>query len=243
MRALTVPELLSVWERGLGACPFERALALLSAASPESSAASVTRVSIGCRDARLLRLREWAFGSELLIVAACPRCHGSIETTLAVADLRTPAETTDGAESSSLTMGDYRILFRAPNSEDLRACVGLDLAASRRTLLARSVLDARRGGETISAGELPGAVIESLIKRIAEIDRAEIGIALICPDCQYRWNELFDIVSFFWTEIDAWARRLLREVHVLASAYGWSERDILSLSPTRRQIYLALAEA
>jgi hypothetical protein len=86
-------------------------------------------------------------------------------------------------------------------------------------------------------------VIESLIERIAERDQAEIRIALTCPDCGYRWNELFDIVSFFWTEIDAWARRLLREVHVLASAYGWNEHDILSLSPVRRQIYLALAEA
>ncbi len=242
MRALTVPELLSAWERGLGARPFEQALALLSAATPESSVTSMARVSIGRRDRSLLQLREWAFGSELPIVAACPRCHDSLETTLAVADLCAPAEVSDDA-TSFVTVEDYKIRWRAPTSEDLSACVGLDMAASRRTLLARCVLEACRGDRTISVAELPSAVLERVIEQIAKMDQAEIRIALVCPDCEYRWNELFDIVSFFWTEIDAWARRLLREVHVLASAYGWNEHEILSVSPMRRQIYLALAEA
>ena len=61
-----------------------------------------------------------------------------------------------------------------------------------------------------------------------------------CPACTFTWSEPFDIVTFFWAEIDAWARRLLADVHVLASSYGWSERDILALSPVRRQYYLEM---
>ena len=34
--------------------------------------------------------------------------------------------------------------------------------------------------------------------------------------------------------------RFLRDVHTLASTYGWREADILALSPWRRQYYLAL---
>jgi hypothetical protein len=49
---------------------------------------------------------------------------------------------------------------------------------------------------------------------------------------------IFDIASFFWTEIAAEAKRLLGEVHILASAYGWREADILSLNPLRRRFYL-----
>lgn len=41
-------------------------------------------------------------------------------------------------------------------------------------------------------------------------------------------------------EISARARTLLVEVHQLASAYGWSEREILSLAPERRAPYLAM---
>ncbi len=52
----------------------------------------------------------------------------------------------------------------------------------------------------------------------------------------------FDIVSFLWNELNAWAIRTLREVHILASAYGWSETDILAMSPWRRQFYLEVLE-
>jgi len=50
----------------------------------------------------------------------------------------------------------------------------------------------------------------------------------------------FDIASFFWAEICVQAKRLLREVHTLARAYGWREMDILSMSPARRQFYLEM---
>ena len=241
MHPLTVPELLNVWERGAGARPFERALEILTAAAPETSAATLARVGIGERDARLLRLREWAFGSELPILAECPRCHRPVETTLTVGDLCAPAEVA-GDPESSLTMGEYKIRCRPPNSEDLAACVGLDAATSRGTLLVRCVMDASCRDKAVQADQLPDSIVEAVIECIAEAGQAETRISLTCPDCEHRWNDVFDIVSFFWTEIDAWARRLLREVHVLASAYGWSEREILALSPTRRQIYLAMAE-
>jgi hypothetical protein len=241
MHPLTVSELLNVWERGAGERPFERALEILSAAAPETPAAALAQVSIGRRDARLLRLREWAFGSELPIMAACPRCHHPLETTLTVGDLCVPTEEA-GDPEISLTIGQYKVRCHVPNSEDLAACVGSDTAASRRALLRRCVIEACWGDQVVPGEELPEPVIETVVRRIAAADQAEIRIDLTCPDCGHRWDEVFDIVSFFWTEIDAWARRLLREVHVLASAYGWNEREILALSPIRRQIYLAMAE-
>ena len=51
--------------------------------------------------------------------------------------------------------------------------------------------------------------------------------------------ESFDIVSFFWSELTAWSIRILDHVHRLASAYGWSEADILTMTPSRREMYLA----
>jgi hypothetical protein len=48
------------------------------------------------------------------------------------------------------------------------------------------------------------------------------------------------VVSFFWMEVESWAYRILRQVHALASAYGWSEGDILAMSPWRRQFYLEM---
>jgi hypothetical protein len=76
---------------------------------------------------------------------------------------------------------------------------------------------------------------------MAEADpQANVQLAITCPVCSKHWQAGFDIVSFFWNEIDAWAHRLLQEVHTLASAYGWREADILAMSPWRRQCYLAM---
>jgi hypothetical protein len=63
-------------------------------------------------------------------------------------------------------------------------------------------------------------------------------LALSCPECGYQWQTAFDIESFFWSEINAWANRMLHEVHTLALRYGWREMDILAMSPWRRQFYL-----
>ena len=45
------------------------------------------------------------------------------------------------------------------------------------------------------------------------------------------------------TELEAQAKRLLRSVHVLASAYGWSESEILALSEARRDAYVELVQS
>ena len=64
--------------------------------------------------------------------------------------------------------------------------------------------------------------------------------SLNCADCGHRWVSAFDIVSFLWSEIDNWAKRLLREVCALATALGWREADILAMSAQRRQLYLQI---
>jgi hypothetical protein len=246
MRPLSVSELLAVWERGLAAFPFERALTILSIASPESSPASLARLSIGRRDANLLQLREWAFGPELAIMADCPSCRQTLELTMPVAELRASADpATNTAENleSSLLFRDYEVRYRSPNTEDIAGCVGLEPAETRRKLLACCVTDARCQGTSVPAEQLPEDIAQKVEQQIAVIDpQAEMRLNLACPDCHQSWEEVFDIVSFFWAEIDAWARRILREVNVLARVYGWRESDILALSPVRRQIYLAMAQ-
>lgn len=247
MHPLSVPELLTVWERGLAALPFERALTILLLASPASSRASLARISIGRRDADLLQLREWAFGSELAILAVCPSCRQTLESVMPVAALRIPTDSSrNSAEEfeSSIALREYVVHYRPPNTEDIAGCVGLEPDASRRKLLAGCVTDARCRGNPVAAEDLPEDVAGKVVDQIAAIDpQADTRLDLTCPECQAHWKEVFDIVSFFWAEIDAWARRMLREVHVLARAYGWRESDILALSPARREIYLAMAQA
>ena len=71
----------------------------------------------------------------------------------------------------------------------------------------------------------------------------DFALDLRCPACGHAWTTSFDITGYLWEEIDARARRLLDEVHVLARAYGWPEREILGLTEARRAAYLERAMA
>ena len=68
-----------------------------------------------------------------------------------------------------------------------------------------------------------------------------MAIALRCPVCAHAWSQDFDIAAFFWAELEGRVERILREIHALAGAYGWTETEILELPPGRRQRYLELA--
>ena len=93
----------------------------------------------------------------------------------------------------------------------------------------------------VSSNDLSKDVVAGLIAHMAECDnQAEVILSLECPECGHCWQLIFDIVSFFWSEISAQAKRLLNEVHTMAMAYGWRETDILSMSATRKQFYLEM---
>lgn len=244
MRALTAQQLLAVWELGQGQSRAEQALALLAAACPATSLESLARLSIGQRDARLLRLREWAFGSQLAGIADCPQCGERLEMSFAADDIRA-GEENESSEPLSLGVEDYELSFRLPNSSDLMAMTNDgDRSMIKQTMIERCVLQVSHRGAATMISQLPESVITALSQRMAGADpQADVQLALDCPGCGHQWRAAFDIVSFFWSEIGVWAKRVLREVHILASAYGWREDDILAMSPWRRQIYLEMLRA
>src|SRR5437016_5197152 len=117
MRAPTAAELLDVWERGLAQPSAKRGLLLLAVVGEEGFEA-VARLSIGQRDARLLRLRELLFGSEITGLAACPACREKVELQFDSRDIRLP-QPEDSPERIELSLDEWNAVFRLPNSLDL----------------------------------------------------------------------------------------------------------------------------
>ncbi len=244
MRDLTASDVLALWERGAASDPALRGVLLLAATGEMGPPDQCARLPVGQRDARLLELRERLFGPQLASLASCPACAGGVELQFNVADVRVPS----GANlegTLTLQAGGYETGFRLPNSEDLQQLdASADLAANRRRLFERCVLSARRGEQEMPASQLPDDVVQAVDTRMAEIDpQADVQLAVRCPNCGHDWEAPFDIASFLWAEIHDWATRLLREIHVLASTYGWREADIVALSPGRRRAYLELIES
>ncbi len=247
MRALPPQQLLQVWEQGLNQPPVQQALLLLAAACPETSTELLTQLSIGQRDTYLLTLREWLFGSEIVSLATCPQCGERLELMFNLADIRvsTHAET---VEVLILNVANYQVQFRLPNSGDLIAMQTVssyrdrqNIQAMRRFLLERCLLKVESQSLEVSVSDLSTDLQDAVVAKMAEADpQADVQLALCCPACNHQWQATFDIVAFLWSEINAWAYRTLREVHTLASAYGWREADILAMSPQRRQFYLEM---
>lgn len=240
MRALSASKALSVWEWASGQTAVERALALLAAACPEQTPEELASLSIGRRDRLLLALREHTFGSQLLGRAPCRSCGEALELAFNVSDICAPEAETEGA--LTLRLDGYEVDFRLPNSRDIAAISGGgDAPDGERQLLARCLLSVTEGGAQSAPESLPEHVREAVARRMAEADpQSDVQLQLSCPACGHRWLAAFDIVSYFWSEINVWAQRTLREVHTLAAAYGWREEDILAMTPRRRHIYLEM---
>jgi hypothetical protein len=177
-------------------------------------------------------------------IANCSECEERLEWAADTTDLYVELPT-EPADSLALEMDRYRVDFRVPNTGDLAAIAGCaDITTAHSALLERCVLKAEFESHEIPADQLPNEIVTAIAKRMAEADpQADLKFDLECPACGKDWQAVFDIESFFWSEIEAWAQRILLEVHLLARAYGWHEKDILNLSPWRRQFYLGLASS
>jgi hypothetical protein len=239
MRPLTDHELLDAWERGLARPPLERAITLLAAALPETPPAALADLRMGERDARLLTLRELTFGSRLSALADCPECQARLEINFATSDIKVEPPTP--LENLEFAHAGYTCRVRLPRTRDLARLEASTALEARRKLLESCILEARLHGEEIPPDHIPEGVATALAEEMAEADpQADVRLALECPDCGQKWSTSFDILSYFWSEISAWASGVLRDVHVLASAYGWSEREILGLGARRRWLYLEI---
>ncbi len=135
--------------------------------------------------------------------------------------------------------GGWDVEFRLPGVADLTAVARA--ADPRGALLARCLVSAVHDGVAKAATDLPVPVQRRIAEAVEAADPgADLVIDVACPECGRATPAELDIASYLWTELDAWARDTLLDVHLLATAYGWSEPDILALSPLRRRYYLEL---
>lgn len=239
MRPLNAQDIVRICEWGRDKHALDRALVLLRVASPGVDPAALARLSIGQRDRLLLELRARVFGPKLEVLVLCPQCRDRLELSLTTDELRVPSPE---APRGPLVVGDYALDYRLPDSLDLAELAPLkDARLARARLLQRCVREARFQGQAVALATVPEEVLAALSTRLGEDDpQADITFRLQCTSCRHSWRAAFDILSFFWTELEAQARQLQREVHEIAQAYGWTESVILSLSAAMRRRYLEM---
>jgi hypothetical protein len=232
---LSDSDLLQLWEDGVCRHPLDRALLMLGSAHPDAPYESLADWTLGDRNRSIAELRAACFGPGIHGWVACPHCGDRLE-------FETDWRAVAGASGEPVR--DRQIVvgaraFRLPTSRDLAR---IATESDPHVASIRLVENCRLGPHEPAAWS--EREFEEIGERMAQADPlAETRLTLACPSCSHAWEETIDVAAFAWEEIEARAKRILFEIHRLASAYGWAEAQILALSARRRALYLEMVHA
>jgi hypothetical protein len=247
MHDLTDAWLLDIWEQGHSRGLVELGLIMLAGACPDAKLQDLAAIPAGRRDAMILRLRERIFGPCIVGLSTCPACGTENELTFEISDILSAVDPQGEGRPGLMTLAHmgYEAKFRLPCTYDLLAATSQpSLERAYLALIDRCITNAFRNEKEIAVPDLPEQVIDAVAEMMAEQDpAADVQMKALCSSCGRQWHQSFDIIWFFWKEIESWAQRTLRDVNDLAAAYGWSESEILSISPLRRQRYLEMVNS
>lgn len=213
-----------------------RLLALVAEPVDEAAQARATDwtgLSVTDFETLLLALRADLFGTRVRSDFACPApsCGDRVEMEFSLADYlaavrpRRPR----GVVADADRPGWWRcgeVAFRLPSAQDqLEAQARPDGAV----LLARRCLDPH------DAPPAQRARAERAMAAMAPEVSGPIGGQ--CPGCGAPLTALFHAPSFVMGELRRAVGLLAEEIDLVASAYHWSEAEILALPRSRRQAY------
>jgi hypothetical protein len=191
---------------------------------------------VAARSAALLRLVAVTDGIQALPFSArCPACAETFEFELELATLLAGTDDS-GPIRVSLDPGS-ELALRRPTGDDLRRWRSARPATRAEAL--RLMLD-----DLLLEGQVQPEDEARLSAAVAAADPLVApAVACDCPACGAASEVPIDLDDTALARLAARQRRLLREVHCLASRYGWSEAQVMALPPARRAQYLALIEA
>ncbi len=240
MPSLSATQIVRLWELGNRITPVGRSLIILMIAYPNMEQGLLEILPIGDRNRYLFEVCGSTFGDRLNGFMPCSKCRERVEFEVSISDILTVCSSHSGP--SKLLIDGFEVSYRLPDSCDLASLQDYDnFEVARLALLKRCIIQAYNSDIIVQPEEFPKEVMTLVETAISEADPlAEVLFDLECLGCGNRWPAEFDITTFLWDQISAFAQRLLIEVHTIARTYGWSEEEILSMSSTKRQFYLEL---
>lgn len=217
----------------------QRVTAILSAmcetlGGDAADAALLRRVSVAGREWLLLRAGLQFYRGSNWFEASCPACSAHFDLEC---DLReVPANAAgEGFPTVEVETGRGTRIFEAPNGAHEEAIAEHRADNPRRELvgLCGMARDAEAEAARFSAADID--LIDSALEAISP--EIATDVATVCPECGEPTRLAIDPLAFAFPA----PARILRDVAVIAQAFGWSEDAILSLPSHRRNTYVSLA--
>jgi hypothetical protein len=123
------------------------------------------------------------------------------------------------------------VQFRVPMISDLLAALQ---SPDPEALLA---------GRCIRPDRVPAAISRRIDRALTALAPSQTNqVTGTCPECGQPLSLTFEPVSYALTELRAAAASVYEQVSLVAAAFGWPEREILSMPRRRRSIYSELVQ-
>jgi hypothetical protein len=196
----------------------------------------VAAATIADRDRLVAGLYQAAFGDQIESRADCTGCAQQFELgfplSALLAELDRRAGEAAGRYEPIGPIGDHLyelgggVRFRLPTVADERALASD--SSSSGALLARCV--------QAVAGPIPAEAIEAAMEALAPV--LSLPLPARCALCGHDQQIDFDLLAFFLAALRRERPLFVREVHTLASTYGWSFGEIVDLPRSERRAYV-----
>ena len=184
------------------------------------------------RDRLLAGIYRGAFGDRVEADGRCGACGGAYTMSFGLAVLAESVQPDpDGPARGPDADGRYQlddVVFRLPTARDIADAAAADDPAA--ALLAACVV----------AGDAVGRAAEIEAAMAAAGPTLDLDLDTTCPDCGAAQTPRFRIDAFLTQRLQQERPLLRREIHAIATAYGWSQASILDLTREDRQGYVGL---
>jgi hypothetical protein len=201
--------------------------------------ASLWGMSVNSRVACLTALAGAETNNEFDFSVACPPpCAERIETSMTVGEVLEVASRATEAQFTCECDG-HAFILRRPTGADQASWLAADYPdadTARSSILRELIVE----GE---AEKVSPAIVAELEQALDEHDPLlRCTIDVVCPFCGATSSHDLPLAETALGVLRGVQSRMTQAVHTIASRYGWSETDILSLPRWRRDLYLSLVE-
>ena len=233
--------IVEIWGKSYNQHYLESALTILYSVFPQKSKKDFARMDIGIRNFFLYQIREKLFGKNINFLISCPNCGEKLESEFELQN-EISFDKNSEAELFEFLSEGYNIKYRLPNSFDLAsASICKDVNSAREKILNCCINESYQGNDQIPPSKLPEEIILELSEEMSDKNPySETLLNLTCQACKHTWTTVLDIALFLFKEIDFYAQNILRDIHLLASAYHWSEEEIINMNVNRKNWYINL---
>jgi hypothetical protein len=205
------------------------------------------RLALADRDRLLAALHHELYGDRIESHVRCHACGEGIELGFSLAALAAslaPArEQLQGPDLEGYFLLPEQLRVRLPTSDDQAALLGCQPERARLALLERCLAPDELAKRTLA--DLDQGTLARIEQQLADANPiVDLPLDIPCHACRAVQQVRFDLPTYLLRALAHERRYLLREIHYVAHAYGWSLAEILELErdDRRRLVELIAAE-